>query len=827
MLSNKYIPGGGALGSKLMIITDAPSTDDVRSGKLLSGPTGRMLDSLLKEASISRDSCWVSSLSKFHVTPNIGKKKIPFKTRCEASGVDLDKQLSELGEEIKGVNPNCILTLGGTSLAYIAGKNKIQNYRGSILPGYSSKVVGTYHPRDLTGTSEAGEIKGYWNKYVMIADMRRAWKQAQFKEYTPPYRTLELCKNSVQLRQFLDRYANKKDAAADIEAHGQCIPFCIGFAFNKTHGMAIPFWNNDGSIINTPDSDMVNIWILIQYILENFEIIGQNFNYDRDKLKRLGFGVKHLQDDLMLKAFCINPEFPKGLAFNTSMYTEEPFYKDEGMYEGNPADLLTGCARDACVTYEVNEEMNKDLEEIQLTKFYRNFLMDLPEIYNEIETTGFVIDYENRDLLLKKYVSWRERINYELYRLAEFPINIRSPKQVSTLLFNTWKLPPRNGAGEEELTSLLNLKSLTNTNHRRAIELILEGRRVNKTIDTYLYALPDYDGRMKTTCFPCLETGRTSNGQQDPPIRPSVEMRNATNKKVKKSMGIAYQTITKHGDIGQDVRGCYRPDKGYQLVNIDSSQAEARVTSRFSNDDRMLALYDTNDIHALTASWFLGGDEAKYSKKLLGYECPERFLGKTLRHAGERGAKGRRAMIEVNTSARKYKIDIRISENEADKALQIFHKQCPNIQNVYFREVTECINRSRTLTAPLPYGIDAPFGGKRSFFERYGDELIRQALSYLPQRAVTDNTKAAAVRIKRYKTSARLIMESHDALLYMVLENEVDHFIPIARQEMERPINFSACSLPRPDLSIPSDVEVGDNFMTLSKYKVKNEGSVH
>lgn len=819
MTTHKEVQGGGALGSKLMIITDSPSTDDFNSGKLLSGSTGRMLDGLLKEAGLNRDSCWTTSISKQYVVPNIGKKKIPFKTRCETSGVDLEAQLISLRDEIKSVGPNCILTLGGTSLAYIAGKTKIQAFRGSILPAYNAKVVGTYHPRDLTGSAEAGEIKGYWNKYVMIMDMKRAYVQSQFSEYKPPYRTLEVCKNSQQLRQFLDRYKDKTETSADIEAHGQCIPFCIGFAFNRHHGLSIPFWNNDGSLINTPDGDMVNIWILIQYILDNYGIIGQNFNYDRDKLKRLGFSIRNHQDDIMLKAFAINPEFPKGLAFNTSIYTEEPFYKDEGMYEGDPKDLLLGCARDSCVQFEVNEEMNKDLLELNQTDFYRNFLMTLPPIYSEIESTGFVIDYENRDLLLKKYVAWRERINYELYRLAEVPINIRSPKQVSVLLFNVWKLPARNGTGEEELTSLLNLKSFTNKDHRRGVELILEGRRVNKTIDTYLYALPDYDGRMKTTCFPCLETGRTSNGQQEAPIRPTIEMRNAQGKKVKKSMGIAYQTITKHGDIGQDVRGCYRPDKGYVLVNIDSSQAEARVTSRFSNDTRMLDLYDTNDIHALTASWFLGGTEANYSKKLLGYECPERFLGKTLRHAGERGARGKRAMVEVNTSARKYKIDIRIDEQTADHALKVFHQMCPNIQNVYFKEVTEIINRTRTLIAPLPYGIESNFGGRRSFFERHGDELIRQALSYLPQRAVSDNTKNAAVRIKMYKLPVRLVMESHDALLYMVRESDVDDFVPIAKLEMERPINFSNCSLPRPDLSIPSDVEIGDNFMNLSKYR--------
>ena len=85
-------------------------------------------------------------------------------------------------------------------------------------------------------------------------------------------------------------------------------------------------------------------------------MVGQNFNYDRDKIKRLGFRVKKSWADLMLKAFAIDPELPKNLAFNTSIYTKEPFYKDDGMYKGKIEDLLIGCASDACITCEVDRE---------------------------------------------------------------------------------------------------------------------------------------------------------------------------------------------------------------------------------------------------------------------------------------------------------------------------------------------------------------------------------------------------------------------------------------------------------------------------------------
>ena len=819
--SKVYVPGMGPLGASILILGEAPAYEEVIEGKPFVGPSGRELNRLLKDVGINRNNCWITNVCKYMVPFAPKGKKIPFQVRARMAGINLEEQLYELQNEINSIRPNVILALGGTALWALSGKDKITNYRGSIMLGMGRKFVATYHPAHLLHTA-GGEFKGYWNRQLMLFDMRRALAQSYFPEIVLPERTLQICRSSYELAQFIERYKQSSSISVDIEAGGHCVSICIGLSFQKNHGITIPLWNING-ISNIPDSDLVQCWILLAETLATKNIIGQNFNYDRDKIRRLGFKIGPLISDTMLKSFCINPELPKRLAHNQSIYTEEPFYKDEGMYEGSIESLLIGCARDACVTKEIDEAMDKDLDELNLRKFYENFLMKLPDFYLEIEQTGFKVNPTVRDSLVAKYVAWDEKLRYELYKLTGQFINVNSNPQVKKL-FEEWmgELMP-GGCGEEEVTRLLNLKSFTNEIHRKVCELILEDRRVRKTNSTYMMALPDYDGRMKTTCFPCLETGRSSNGQQEPPIRPNIEVIGEDGKKKKKSMGIAFQTITKHGDIGADVRKQYEPDEGCIFVQLDSSQAEARVISLLDNDDKMLALYDTHDIHALTASWFFGNDESKYSKKELGYECPERFIGKTLRHAGERGAKGRRAMNEVNTQARKYKVPIKITENDADQALIKFHKMCPNIVNVYFKEITEIVQHTRQLTAPLPYGIDAPCGGKRMFFERWGDELLRQAFSYIPQRAVSDNTKAAGIRIKERYNDAKIVMESHDSLLFMVRINELEDFIPIAKEEMERELDFTNCSLSRRKLAIPCEVEVGYNFMELKKYKMRSE----
>lgn len=829
---HKYIPGFGPIGAKMMVLSECPTYEDTQAGRLHCKQ--KEMHRLLSDSGINPSDCWMTTVSKYYIPPNAGRKKIPFATRAKLHGIDIAQQLSELQVEISELQPNVILGLGKSALWALTGKTDIQSYRGSILLGMGRKFVPSYNPDHLSWQATDVEFKGYWNRQIMAFDMRRAKKQSYFPEINRPHRTLQICHSSYELMEFWNRYRSKRKLSVDIEAHRTCLPAMIGFSFDKTHGMTVPLWN-EGGLSTIPTDDMVQIWIIVAQMLWEHDIVGQNFNYDRDKIKRLGFIIRKLVDDTMMKAQAINPELPKGLAFNTSTYTEEPFYKNEGMYEGSVQDLMLGCARDACVTLEVSENMDPDVDELGQREFYENFLMKLPGFYWDVENQGFRVDSAARDALLRKYIEWDERLRYELFQLTGTEINVNSPKQISILLYDNLRLPRREGTGEEEITALLNSQSaIKRKEDRKICELILENRRVRKSISTYLMALPDYDGRMRTTYFPCLDTGRSSTGQQDEPIRPVVEVIDENGKKKKKSLGIAFQTMTKHGDIGADIRSMYVPDDSHiEVVNClpvvvkeeevfvqaDKSQAEARVVWLLADDEEALRLVDEIDYHALTASWFFGGTEADYSKKILGYESPIRFAGKTLRHAGHLGAGKRRAAISVNTDARKYKIPIQITEAIAETALKIFHSKQPKIQRVFQNGIVEVLRKTRQLVAGLPYGVDAPMGGKRTFFERWGEEMNRQAFSYIPQRTISDSTKADGLRIKARIPGIKIVMEAHDALLFSVPISKLGEYTAIIKQEFERPISFERCSLKRRDLIIPCDIETGKNYQDLKKFK--------
>ncbi len=808
----KYIPGKGPSGARIAIVGDFPSLDDEALLTPFQGGPGKLLTQLLTDSGIRRDECWTTNVIKYNIITANSKNKTPLDKQAKALGIDVDKCINELRIELNQIRPNIIIALGGFALYSLTGRKILAKQRGSIDYGLGFKTIGTYHPRDLY--YQDGEVTAYWNRQIAIFDMKRALKHSNSPTWNKPKRALNICKDSGQLYDFIQRNKHIPNVSVDIEAH-KCIPICIGLSFNRSEGLTIPLWNSHG-ISTIPSGDLTNIWGYLAEVLADKYIIGQNFGYDRDKIKRLGFITKGMYSDTMLKSFVINPELPKNLAFNVSVYTEEPYYKDEGMYEGSLKNLFEGCALDACVTKEVDDAMQKDIDELGLDDYYRQFMIPLHELYGDIENVGFRVSDEIHKELITKYVEWDEDIRYKLFQITGEYVNTGSPTQVAKLLYETWKIPARKGTGEEVLTTLLN-NVVKDPVKRTAIELILEDRRVKKTYNSYLMSPADYDGRMRTSYFLCLKTGRSATSQQEPPIRPWVEYKDG---KVNKhqARGMAFQTITKHGDIGADVRKMFIPDEGEIFLQADSSQAEARVIFLLAEDYEALELIDTHDYHALTASWFVGGTENDWSKKILGYEHVNRFLGKTLRHAGHLGAGAKRAAIEVNTQARKNKKQINISEAKAKKALEIFHAKQPKIRGIFHHGIRQAIEKTRRLAAPVPYGISAKVGGIRTFFERYSEDLFRDAFSYIPQRTVSENTKGAALRIKKRIPEIKIICEAHDALLVSVpimIKNEVAE---ILRYELERPIDFSTCTLKRGTLVIPCDVEEGMNYKDFTKF---------
>lgn len=822
-LGLRYVGGDGPSNAKLAVVGEAPGAEEERLGRPFAGPSGKMVDNLLSKGGSDRRWVYTTNVSKVRPPRNV-IKDLPI------LGVTIDDFLPQLHEEINALKPNCILAFGNTALQALTGKKGIEKWRGSILQANFGpyKVVPTLHPASILHGEADGKMKSWKDITYIQWDVNRAIQQSKFPELILPKRELFACRSSRHLHLFLQMYADCDLVSVDIETY-RTVPICIAFAFNKEHAISVP-------LVNYPNhsgmeyEELAECFQMVAELMANERIrkIGQNFKFDQRLLHtcangtlRFGIGTRGFYFDTLLAFRVLYPELSGKLEFSTSVMTEEPYYKDEGK-EFNPLKdrydrLLLYNARDAAVTFEVYEKCYEELKLRNLEKFFFEVQMPLHDFYSRIEERGILQDTTARDILKEKYEEQRVALQTEFNGLtAEYidkELNVASNSKkgdMPFLVYGCMKCPPRKGTDEKTIDALRRNGFVKDPKKLRILDLILEIRKVRKTIGTYVEAETDFRGRLLTQYRIILETGRTSTSILKPPV--------AT-----KQLGLAFQTITKHGDIGSDLRRMFIPDPGYVFIEPDLSGAEARVVAHLANDNRLLKAFRYDiDVHRLTAAWIwdvslgdlleifwntefgegcllLAADINKILKQKI--DDDQRQIGKKFRHAGHYDMQKKTAGENAG-----------VSEWRANEILKKFHATNPNIKGVFHKEIQSFLKwNNRTLTSPN--------GRQRLFLNQWGEELFREAYAQIPQSTVSDQNKKAAQEFEKRCPRAMILAESHDSFLTQVplaLGEQfpmkyIDHAIEIMREEMEQPIDFSGCSLPRGCLTIPCEIKFSES----------------
>ena len=321
-----------------------------------------------------------------------------------------------------------------------------------------------------------------------------------------------------------------------------------------------------------------------------------------------------------------------------------------------------------------------------LKNFYEDFVMPLYHMYWYSERLGIKIDLDVRKELIEKYKAIQSEESSNLTKLVGHELNVESPVKVYAVLYDELKIPRRTNTKEDTLKNLVN-NFVSNEDKKAIIKAILRMRKVNKFVSTYLKAKLDENGRIRTQVkVHGTTTGRTSTAKLKSPI--SIE-----------PIGMALQTLTKHGDVGAEIRNMFVPDPGMVFVEADQSQAEARVSSLLAEDYEFLDLFDKVDTHKLTATYITG-------KAIDSILKDERQLGKKGRHAAN-----------YDVGAKRLSLFAEVSVAEATKALNVIHKTSPNIRNVFHKDVRDHLQRDKMI-------LMTPFGRYRQFYERVGRQFV-------------------------------------------------------------------------------------------------------
>lgn len=766
---SKIVSAEGPLKCLMAIVGEAPGADEELIGRPVVGSAGAILDHKLHQCDIARQECYITNVVK--VRPPKNDFSIFWTGRRPT--LELLEWRGKLIDELSTLDTNIIVALGANALWALTGQSQIGKWRGSILSTTLKgervvKVIGSYHPAAMLREWNMGPI--------LQLDLMRAKEEAKSPELNLPQRTYLIAPTANDVYNEATNLIQADEVSFDIETSPNFIE-CISFAYKEDRAISIPltphYW---GGITN-----LRQILIAIEAILRSpGEKIGQNISYDIQYLIRFHHILpsKPWFDTMLAQHSCYS-EMPKGLDFLASIYTREPYYKDDlKIWIGKLSSiekLWEYNAKDSAVTLEVKHKLEKELSDLNAWHTY-NFAMSLLEPLLFMMLRGVKVD---KEITEKHYKEYQLRIDDLRSKFKEKfgDINPRSSKQIFDLAYNKLKLKPVTRKGKAT-TDAKAIEKLAITSP--ALALVAKIRSEETIVSNYLkMQLDKIDERLRCSFNSTgTETRRLSSSK-------SVfgSGRNLQNFPIK-------------------LRDIVVADEGKLLTEPDLSGAESRVVAYLSNDIHGIRIFESGgNIHRWTASiiWKMSEDEIEQDKKICEQEGRDTeskyFMTKKLRHSVEKYG----SWVTVSEQ-------LRITAAKAKLLIDKFYELNPNLLN-WFRTVETKLSQTRTITTP--------FGDKRIFYGRFGHQMVKDAVAHIAQDTVGKVINTGIVRIyntlcKEYE-DIEILLQVHDSVLIQHNEDRID-FI-----KEQLPLLMDV-EIPLPDgkfFHIPIDVRSGKNWRDL------------
>lgn len=768
---NRTIQPRGPSTAKIMVFTDFPEPGDMSKCEIFTGPQGFLFSKMMQDAGSSDRILRISYLVEDVLRP----KPVELSpSRVNKTLRDHTRTVEDVAKEISTISPNVILGCGEWCLQYFTGERGVKKFQGSIMPLrtdfslYNIKYIPIQHPRDI--------YRVYSAYYYTPVYIRRALK---FQNVTEPFKEtldIQICHSYAQLQKYLRDNTEEPFIVTDIETYYNLIS-CIGISLTDKSALVIPLLESSPSI-----PELAEMLKLLQKAFLHFPVVNQNMKFDQIRMERFGFKFREILGDTMLNAGVLYPELPKNLGFLTSLYTDLPYFKDEGKGYTPGKELYRYNGKDCISTRRIFKEQVEEAKEEGLDGFINQKMMKFYHIYRDIDTTGIQVDGEVKRKLINKYEVMLTGTTGLIKEILGTDLNPLSPKQCTELLYKDLKLPEvkrRRADGkftptaDEDAIEYILLNHVENEEIKELLHNIIYTRKIKRILD-YL-KIPLHPGDIFHTSYNLsgTETGRTSTSKSGD-IWYDEELKGT-------ELGAALQTIPKHGfelangtRIGADIREMFVPRDGYVFAEGDQSKAEAVIVTILSKDWELYEKFYNVNLHKLTAMNVFG------LKSMDDVTTDQYNKGKRVRHAAnyDMGPKtlAQQALVSVK---------------EATKLLSDFHKAHWRIRGIYQREVEQYVKSHMVL--------NTPYGRRRQFFVNPKDKnFIREAYAYIPQSTISDKTKMGMVKVRENcKLDYHFLGESHDSVLAEVRKGQEYEYLKMLKKYMEEPIDMRNCCLPR------------------------------
>ncbi|GAA1669172.1 DNA polymerase I [Mycolicibacterium murale] len=391
--------------------------------------------------------------------------------------------------------------------------------------------------------------------------------------------------------------------------------------------------------------------------------------------------------------------------------------------------------------------------------------MELPvqRVLAELETNGIAVDLTLLGELQSEFADQIRDAAEAAYAVIGKQINLGSPKQLQTVLFDELEMPKTKRTKTGYTTDADALQGLFDKTGHPFLQHLLTHRDVTRlkvTVDGLLNAVAS-DGRIHTTFNQTIAaTGRLSSTEPN------------------------LQNIPIRTDAGRRIRDGFVVGAGYsELMTADYSQIEMRIMAHLSKDAGLIEAFNTGeDLHSFVAS--------------RAFDVPIDEVNAELR----RRVKAMSYGLAYGLSAYGLSAQLKISTEEAKIQMDQYFARFGGIRD-YLRDVVDQARKD---------GYTSTVFGRRRYLPELDssnrnvrEAAERAALNAPIQGSAADIIKVAMINvdsaIKEAGLASRILLQVHDELLLEIADGERDQVEALVRDKM-------GSAYP---LDVPLEVSVG------------------
>jgi DNA polymerase-1 len=432
------------------------------------------------------------------------------------------------------------------------------------------------------------------------------------------------------------------------------------------------------------------------------------------------------------------------------------------------------CGADSATVLALHEFFAPSLREMGLEKLLDSIELPLVPVLVDMEWDGIAIDRSIFTRLADELTRDMAQLEVKIAEVAGVSINLNSPKQLATVLFEKLQLPVLKKTKTGPSTDADVLDQLAAMGHEIPA-LILEYREVQKLKSTYVDVLPARinrsTGRIHTSFNQTgAATGRLSSS--DPNL----------------------QNIPVRSPRGEEIRTGFVPAPGCKFIVADYSQIELRLMAHLSEDPGFIQAFRSGgDIHRQTASVIFAVPVDQVTPEM-------RSRAKTI-NFGTIYGQGAFALSRM----------LGITQDEAKTFISQYFERFAGVR-AYLDQQVELARAN---------GFVETLFGRRRYIPEIKDKNFnlrsfaeRTAANTPLQGSAADLIKIAMVRIhaalRASHPASRLLLQVHDELVLEAPLAEVAQVAALVKMHME-----GAASLKVP---LVVDVGTGDNWLDAKKH---------